>query len=1206
MSDYSVEAILTADVSSFAKGFKEAGKTIKLFDKIFSNSLKNLENIEKTINKNLITPIRAVDINVKKLSGNFNNYMTSISGSIGKVSSSFSMLRINVIREVDTMKSKVGELSNTLENLGVDTEVSGGTINLIFVGIGTTTKDATKIIGDSTTNMASYIGGKPVDALGNLDGGFLDVLNTSGDVAGSLGNILGLIKNFLPEGMSFTEIIKKIPTLLSKIPPQAILGVVAIAALMAVFTKAYEDGKNKVISSSDIISDKVSETSKLATEDFLLMSSTARESFNYLAKDSEGFSESMKNSVMDNFTTMKEGVLTTLDEQLNKSLELEKKSLEKQKGLTNEEKANRLASIIDTYEQEKSIVESGSSTINSILEKASQEHRQLTEEEKENVNAIQEEMYEAGVISLADSVKDADNIRKDANKKSEETTALGLEKILELEKSKRDETVSLAKESYEQKLKEAEIGLNSENESIRKAAENKKKSAKETKDTIINAAKDEYTNLLNYARRKTDGLINEDGKIMTSHEKMQQSFAESMEISKRTQTVDVTNRKKAADFIKETTRDVVEEVRFGNEKMADSTIDSNEKILNSYKKEFPAIAEVTDESLEKAEAVMKGKDYSSSMQNLMNTAVTGGEIGIEDLGDIADIPLDELMNTILGSDYSSSSSEMTGKIVTGAEDGISDLNPIIMDEISNVETSLQGKDLTDSGTQTATSFVDAFIQKLGELPNKIAEELNKVTEDIKSKAESFKSAGTSIIEAIVSGIASSDSSLGTVGNKIVQTISKSIISNSLALMIVGVSIITAILTGITMSVPLLMTSGVTIITAIISSITSQTELLTSTGISIISSIITGIITATPMLMVVGASIATVISTAIISQLGLLSTVGVSIGQTLVSSIMNGLTTLPIIGIYVASAISTAISSAKAVAMSGGISVGLTTSKGISTGITSGSGMIVGAMNSLNSKITSTMTRTASQVKSQSSQMMNGMAQAVSQGASKATTEFTKLSSKSIQQINQMSKNITQQVKTMMLQFNNNIKSGMSSAVSNISSGVNNMVSKVRSYYSSFSSAGSYLMSGLANGISSGRSKVISAAVNVMNQAVARAKAAAEIHSPSRVMMEVGKFFDMGLEKGIDKNGKGVVGAAESLMDSLVRVYSGEDFDFAGKLGNLNTDFNKDITHRLADNRTSPQPLEFVLQMGSKAYKGFVKDIKKTSDDIVHLEEVYGY
>ena len=83
------------------------------------------------------------------------------------------------------------------------------------------------------------------------------------------------------------------------------------------------------------------------------------------------------------------------------------------------------------------------------------------------------------------------------------------------------------------------------------------------------------------------------------------------------------------------------------------------------------------------------------------------------------------------------------------------------------------------------------------------------------------------------------------------------------------------------------------------------------------------------------------------------------------------------------------------------------------------------------------------------------------------------------------------------QYQTGINSGKSGAISAAGTMAGQAASAVRTYQNSFYTAGYNAAAGVAQGISAGQSQVISASIRMINAGIAAAKAAAEIHSPSK-------------------------------------------------------------------------------------------------------------
>ena len=82
--------------------------------------------------------------------------------------------------------------------------------------------------------------------------------------------------------------------------------------------------------------------------------------------------------------------------------------------------------------------------------------------------------------------------------------------------------------------------------------------------------------------------------------------------------------------------------------------------------------------------------------------------------------------------------------------------------------------------------------------------------------------------------------------------------------------------------------------------------------------------------------------------------------------------------------------------------------------------------------------------------------------------------------------------------------------------------------------GQSISAGMANGISSGRSQVISAAVSVASAAISAAKSELQTHSPSRVFYGIGKNVSDGLAIGISNNSATAVNASVEMSRDVSR------------------------------------------------------------------------
>lgn len=109
--------------------------------------------------------------------------------------------------------------------------------------------------------------------------------------------------------------------------------------------------------------------------------------------------------------------------------------------------------------------------------------------------------------------------------------------------------------------------------------------------------------------------------------------------------------------------------------------------------------------------------------------------------------------------------------------------------------------------------------------------------------------------------------------------------------------------------------------------------------------------------------------------------------------------------------------------------------------------------------------------------------------------------------------------------------GMSLSVSAVITGNARIVGAFNGLQGQLQSAGYFAMSGLANGIAAGAGGAIAQAQAVADQVSSTIRSALKIHSPSRVMMEVGQFVGQGLANGIAAT-KNIVAKASSMLAML--------------------------------------------------------------------------
>lgn len=143
------------------------------------------------------------------------------------------------------------------------------------------------------------------------------------------------------------------------------------------------------------------------------------------------------------------------------------------------------------------------------------------------------------------------------------------------------------------------------------------------------------------------------------------------------------------------------------------------------------------------------------------------------------------------------------------------------------------------------------------------------------------------------------------------------------------------------------------------------------------------------------------------------------------------------------------------------------------------------------------------------------------------------------------RNIANNFQSSFRSIGSSLLSGLRNGMSNqqygpssvISSALNSARNTASGYYSSFVSVGSNIISGLRNGISSGSSSIASACSSVVSNALAAAKKAAKIGSPSKITQKYGEYLDEGWIVGMNRKSNEVRNSANEVTSIMISAMS---------------------------------------------------------------------
>lgn len=168
--------------------------------------------------------------------------------------------------------------------------------------------------------------------------------------------------------------------------------------------------------------------------------------------------------------------------------------------------------------------------------------------------------------------------------------------------------------------------------------------------------------------------------------------------------------------------------------------------------------------------------------------------------------------------------------------------------------------------------------------------------------------------------------------------------------------------------------------------------------------------------------------------------------------------------------------------------------------------------------------------------------------------------------------------------------GANQAWENMKTGVSNAVDKVKETFDTIRQIdllqiGKDIIDGLVKGIRSKIDDVVSAVQDVANTITGKVKDILNIHSPSRVMAELGVFTSQGLAEGMLDGSKYVEKASDTLADKA------SNMDIGNRISAVNSQIKSKVQHEVSYG-TNNKPALFNIQIGNQSFQAFVDDISQ--------------
>lgn len=397
-------------------------------------------------------------------------------------------------------------------------------------------------------------------------------------------------------------------------------------------------------------------------------------------------------------------------------------------------------------------------------------------------------------------------------------------------------------------------------------------------------------------------------------------------------------------------------------------------------------------------------------------------------------------------------------------------------------------------TSTIQSTADFISQYLPVFVEKGTQILVKIIEGIASAVPQVVEVISQVIENIVMTISTVMPQLVEAGIKILEALINGLVQALPTIIQAAVQIIMSLVQALIENLPMIIEAAMQIIMGLVNALIENIGPIIEAGIQILMALIEGLIQVLPELITAAIQIITSLLEAILSNLPQLLEAGVKLLLSLLQGLLNMLPQL------IAGALQIMMALLKAVIDF--------VPKLLQAGVQLLQALIQGIASLLGSLLSTAGNMLSSLV----SKIASFVGQMVSGGAN------------------------------LIRNFISGIGSMIGSVISKIGSMGSSMVSRVTGFAGQMVSAGVNLVQGFINGIGSMVSSAVSAAANMASSALNAVKGFLGIHSPSRVMEQMGIYTGQGFVNGIGNMIRTTRDKAKEMAETVTEALSDVKMD----------------------------------------------------------------
>ncbi|QDP99998.1 phage tail tape measure protein [Lysinibacillus fusiformis] len=254
--------------------------------------------------------------------------------------------------------------------------------------------------------------------------------------------------------------------------------------------------------------DKVSESTAESVGSFLELSDQATVALNQMAWSGVAVTEEMAANMVGIYNEMGDQVLTEMQSDHAQELETMQNHFAQSDALTEEQEAKILERVAQSQAKQQLVITSGKARIEEIYQNASQNNREITEAEQQEINLIQQTMTENAIKHLSDSEVEQKVILESLKNEASKITAEQAAEVVRNSLKQKDDVLKEAEEQYNETKKWAvrqrdETGTMSAEEAQAVIDEAKKK-----RDETVANAEDMHQKVVSEAQLQAEEHVN--------------------------------------------------------------------------------------------------------------------------------------------------------------------------------------------------------------------------------------------------------------------------------------------------------------------------------------------------------------------------------------------------------------------------------------------------------------------------------------------------------------------------------------------------------------------------------------------------------------------------------------------------------------------------------------------------------------------------